>query len=323
MNLAYVFDGLADKIGMGAELYERFAAARKCYEEFQEWTGLSAREIFTEPVIPRSGGFLGSISRIRQTAAVFAVCDVLDDFGIKPSGACGMSTGGLVAACVAGAVERRDLAMLLLRLRSAPRRPAGAPREGIAQLTIPAGKNVAEYLREGLYLVADAGPDPEGEGRLVTLGGVRPVLDELIAELPQDSVQSISKIPLAVHTPMQSHVRDYLEPYVVRMLVKDPVMPLWTCLDPNLLTAAPQVRGLLLRNMTEPLHVEYLKTGFREREYGLSLIIGPTTRLVRRQRLPVPAVCVQTPEEVEEAFAKICKLDSGELSMSEIGGMLS
>jgi [acyl-carrier-protein] S-malonyltransferase len=318
MALAYVFDGLVDRVGMGAELYERFAVARKCYDEFQEWTGLSAKEIFEEPVIPRSGGFLGSISRLRQTAAVFAACDVLADAGIQPSGACGMSTGGLVAACVAGAVERRDLALLLVRLRSAPRRPAGAPREGIAQLTIPAGRNVAEYLRDGLYLVTDAGKDPEGEGRLVTLGGYRPVLDELIAELPPDSVRSISKIPLAVHTPLQWYVRDFLEPYVAEISVKDPEIPLWTCLDPDILTAAQQVRELLLRNQTESLYVEYLRTGFREHDYQLGVIIGPTTRLVRRQRLPVPVVCVETPEQVDEALAKICELHIGDLG--KIGG---
>jgi [acyl-carrier-protein] S-malonyltransferase len=320
MALAYVFDGLADKQGMGAELHERYAIARKSYDEFEEWTGLSAREIFEEPVIPRSGGFLGSISRLRQTAAIFAACDVLADLGIQPAGACGMSTGALIAACLADAVERRDLALLLMRLRSTPRRPAGAPREGIAQLTIPEGRSVAEYLRDGIYLVSDAGPNPEGEGRLVTLGGYRSMLDELLAELPPDTVRSISKIPLAVHTPLQWHVRRHLEPFVAEMQVKDPKIPLWTCLDPDILTTAEQVRESFLRNQTEPLYVEYLKTGFRLNEYRLGVIIGPTTRLVRQQRLPVPVVGVQTPEQVAEAIAKISELNICELDDRKVRG---
>jgi [acyl-carrier-protein] S-malonyltransferase len=305
VSLAYIFDGVTDRPGTGAELYERFPVARKWYEQVQEWTGFDAAEIFTGPAVSREGGFRWAMAPIRQAAAAIAACDILADHGVRPTMVCGFSLGGLIASCVSGAVARRDLIQLLMRMRDAP--PPPDPPQGMASLVVPADAKISYYLHDGLYLVGEVGPLGAGDMQLLVVGGYRSAVDELVAGLPAGTVQVFDDIPLARHTPLLQYMSDFIEPYVAATTFRDPEIPLIACMEPRTLTTAEDVRNVFLRQNTLPLRFPYLKAGLEDHDAQLGVVIGPS-RVGKHQHLPVPVVHVETPEHVSEAVLAVHEL---------------
>jgi [acyl-carrier-protein] S-malonyltransferase len=297
VTLAYTFDGVSDQPGTGAELYAQYAVVRKWYAQVEKWTGFDTEQIFNAPAVTHEGGFRWEMAPIRQAAAAIATCDVLADYGLLPGLAAGMSLGALISSCVAGAIERRDLIELLLRMRDAP--PPPEPPQAMAMLMLPADDDVSRYLREGLYLVVEGGSaGPEGP-ELYVLGGYRSVLDELSAEVPPGTLNVFDDIPVARHTPLLQYVADYMEPYVLATTFHDPRIPLVAGIDPKTLTTADEVRDVFRRHHTSALHLPYLIEGFEANDAELILVIGPSR--IGKFQTPVPSVHVQTPEHVLEA----------------------
>jgi [acyl-carrier-protein] S-malonyltransferase len=297
VTLAYTFDGVSDQPGTGADLYAQYAVVRKWYDQVEKWTGFDTERIFNAPAVTREGGFRWEMAPIRQAAAAIATCDVLADYGLLPGLVGGMSLGALISSCVAGAIDRRDLIELLMRMRDVP--PPPEPPQGMAMLVLGADGDVSTYLREGLYLVGEAGPAGPGGHELYILGGYRSVIDELSGELPPGLLTVFDEIPVARHTPLLQYVADYMEPYVLATSFRDPRVPLVAAIDPKTITTAEEVRDVFLRHHTSPLHLQYLTGAFEQHDAELILLIGPSR--VGKFQTPVPSIHIQTPEHVLEA----------------------
>lgn len=305
MALAYTFDGANDQPGMGSELHAEYAVARKWYDQVQKWTGFDLDQIFNGPAVAREGGFRWDMGPVRQAAAGIATCDVLAEYGLRPALACGLSLGALIASCVAGAVDRRELIELFVQMRDAPA-ATGEP-QGMAIVVLRTDDDVNGYLREGLYLVGEGGSIGAGDVELYVLGGYRSAIDELSAELPPGMVRVFDEIPVARHTPLFQYMADYMEPYVAAMTFGDPQIPLVACMEPKTLTTAEEVRDVFHRHNVAPLHLPYLGAAVAAHAAELSLVIGPS-RVSKHQRSPVPVVHVETPEHVLEAVTAVHEL---------------
>ncbi len=219
MSLGFLFGGGVVTEVRGTEMYRSYPVMRDLCEQVSDWTGLT---------VCRSGG--GTADRAGGAAergdgpgdrAGAGIPDVLVEHGLRPSAFGGLSLGAMTASCLAGAIGRRELFEMLAHTRHTPELPPEAPEQGLALAFSPVeGDLVAVY---------------RGEGRP---GGPR---------WPCCRTDR----PIAVHSPVRGHHRDFMAPYVQAMPFTAPELPLFSCLEEKKLTAAEEVRDLFDRNSTD------------------------------------------------------------------------
>ncbi|WP_225840199.1 ACP S-malonyltransferase [Streptomyces sp. NK08204] len=299
-----------DEPGAGSELYELFPVVRRCYEQIEEWTGLDAQRILTEG---REAGkeHRQGIGPIRQAAAVLGIADVLaEEYGIAPRAVSGLSFGALVGASLAGAVERRELFELLMRMRELPV-PAGADgarRQGVAAIRVPYDLDLEERLDgHAVYLSADLGRVGSGDERMVLLAGYRSDLEEFGTQLPPGSLQVSPEHGIAFHSPLQQDIAEFLEPMLKEMDFRDPRVPVYSCLEPKALTTGEEIRDLFRRNPTDPVSVPYMMSGLERGGVELGLVLGPCS-FGTFLRSSFSVVHVESPDHVFEAMTAIYEL---------------
>jgi [acyl-carrier-protein] S-malonyltransferase len=309
MSLAYILDGgMNDEPGTGAEMYAKYPAARKIYDDIRNWTGLTHEQVIHEQR-PDGQSYRHGIGTIRQAAAIVGISDVLAEHGVMPALAGGPSFGALVAACLAGAIDRADLFTLLCRMREVPPSPDPTP-QGIAVLYIPADAEPADHLRAlstDVHLGADCGvigPDV----RMILVGGYRHALAELAGRVPEKAFLAVDAYSDALHTPLQQHLSDHIEPFVAKIAFHDARIPVISCMEPGTVTDAADFADVFVRNPVTTARIPYLLHGLAAGGVTLGLILGPAHEGIY-ERPPIPLVHVAAPEHITEALTAIHDLD--------------
>ncbi len=302
MTLAYVLDAaLFDAVGLGVGLYERFATVRDVYAEAAECGGLEVDQLLRWESTGLSENKQTGV--IRQTAVVLAVCDLLAEHGVRPDVVGGVSLGGFLGACVAGAMDRRDLFGLFRHMRDAPE-PTG-PRQGMAAFAMPAGTEVEEYLGgvpEGVHVAVDGGPTAEQDRHVIALSGHLAALVDLAEKLPAGTLHVLPDMPLAAHSPLCRPLQDFQDAFVEAISFRDPVIPLCSCFEPKLLTTADEVRDIFLRNHVAPVSYPHLYTSLRAQGADLAIMAGPGDADRFRGALEYPIVQVEEPDDLHLAL---------------------
>jgi [acyl-carrier-protein] S-malonyltransferase len=272
MALAYVIDGgLSDPPGTGTDLCDGYPAVRAAYARAAEWTDVPVRRLLSWE--PDADAEYRQVGAIRRAALVFGVCDVLAERGIRPDVVGGMSLGGLIAAAVAGAVGRRELFEMFAHMRNVPTR--SGPPQGIAQLRVPASIEL-EGFPDGVYLAAEIGLSPDGATRVMLLSGYRDTLQKLADKIADPAVIHIApNATRAFHSPLQSHVSEFLEPLVGSMEFRAPEVALCGGTEPGTYGTAAEVREMFRRNHTAPISLPLLVESLGKFGTDLTFLIGP------------------------------------------------
>jgi [acyl-carrier-protein] S-malonyltransferase len=309
MSLAYILDGgMNDEPGTGAEMYAQYPAAQRIYHDIRNWTGLTPEQVIHEER-PSGQSYRQGIGTIRQAAAILAISDVLAEHGVTPALVGGPSFGAMVAACLAGAIDRADLFTLLCRMREVPPSPDPTP-QGIAVLYIPAGAEPADHLRAlstDVHLGADCGvigPDV----RMILVGGYRHALSELAGHVPEKAFLAVDWHSNALHTPLQQYLSDYIEPFVAKIQFHNARIPVSSCIDLGTVTDAADFAAMFVRNPVTPARIPYLHHALAEHGVTLGLILGPAHEGVY-ERPPIPLVHAAAPEHITAALTAIHDLD--------------
>jgi [acyl-carrier-protein] S-malonyltransferase len=227
----------------GAEFYERYGVMRTWCDQVESWTGIEILPLLSEnytgeliagsldaqlkpPDLSARPEFFGH-AQIRQAVHIIGVFDILAEQGIYPDVVAGTSLGGLIAACLAGSVEREDVFRLIVRRGQAPLAPEGEPACGIAFAVLPPTADVDWYCgesRPNVYMIADY--EFTGTKRVLMLSGHLKDLGELAAEAPPGHVPVVSGAMGAIHCPLQQFMCDLLGPDISDMNVRDPEITL-------------------------------------------------------------------------------------------------
>lgn len=308
MTLAYVLDGaLFDATGLGVGLYERFAAVREVYAEAAACSGLKVDRLLRwESTGLREHRQAGAV---RQAAAALAVCDLLAEHGVRPDIVAGVSMGGMIGACAAGAMDRHDLFTLLGHLRDAPE-PTG-PRQGMAGLTVPAGTEAEEYLGglpEGVHVAVDCGLTADGEHHALGLAGHAAALADLAAKLPEGTLKVLADMPVGLHSPLARQLQEFQDEFIEAIAFRDPVVPLCSCHEPKLLTTADEVRGIFLRNLVDKASYPYICAGLVDQGTDLAIMAGPGAADRFRGALECPLVQIEEPDDLSLALTTLYEL---------------
>ncbi|WP_028478850.1 malonyl transferase [Nocardia sp. CNY236] len=309
MTLGYMFGGGVGSEPRGVELHQTNAGVQHLYRQVAEWTELTVGQILEED-LPEAPETRQSIGTIRESAHAIAVHDVLAEHGLRPSALGGLSLGGMSAACLAGAISRRALFEMLAHARNTPDQPHGTPEQGLALAFEPVGDNSGRYRgagRPGVYLAGQFGPTADGQTRILMLSGERAALDDLGTELPADTVVQLPGRAMAIHSPLRSHFRAFMAPYIDAMPFTDPGPPLLSCLDNKVLTTAADVRDTFHRNPTDPINLMYIYEAMKDEGVRLGLVVGgsiPDGVL----RFPFSVLHVDRPEHIEQVLTMVFEL---------------
>jgi [acyl-carrier-protein] S-malonyltransferase len=307
VTLAYVLDGgMNDQPGAGTELYELFPSVQRTYAQIADWTGLDVQRIFHEQREPGQEHRQG-VGAIRQAAAVLGIADVLaEEYGITPTAVCGLSFGALVAACLAGSVERQELFTFLVRLREIPAPSPDAPPQAVAMLRVPLDTDPGAFVADvpDVHLSADLGRVGTGNERMVLLGGYRTALETFGATQPPGALHIAEEHGSAFHSPLQRHITEFLAPTLDAMTFKDPRVAVHSCMERKTLTTGEEIRDLFRRNPTDPVSVPHMIGGLEDAGTQLGLVLGPAA-FGTFQNADFPVVHVESPDHVFEAMTAV------------------
>ncbi len=311
MTLAYIMDGgLFDVPGAGADLYDRFPTFRSLYDQIASWVEVPTDRLLRWE-LPHLHEYR-AIGAIRQAAIALGICDLMAERGIRPDATTGISLGGMVSACVAGSVERRDLFVLLAQLRHAPG-PTG-PAQGAAALAVPADVDVHDVLEgphEGVYIAVESGVSSSRGHQVFVLTGYLAALTALAEKLPGKIMQVLPDISVAFHSPLSGYLQDFLEPHIAEVFFQDPAIPMASCMEPRMLATADDVRDMFLRNQTTTVSLPHMLGGLVSTGTQLAVLVGPGD--VRRfpATLPFPIIHVETVDQLLESLGTIYEITSG------------
>jgi [acyl-carrier-protein] S-malonyltransferase len=273
---------------------------RETFAQVEDWTGIPAKRILRGEFEAGSDVRRFALNGVRLAALALGICDVLADSDVRPGVVGGISLGGLVSCCVAGAVSRRDLFGLLMAESGVI--PPDLPPQGGAIAVIPAGEDPSCYYgdqRPGIYLGGDFGLTADGSARLLMMSGTRAALDELIADCPPGRVSVIDGQPFAVHSPLRQYATDHMVGAVASLRLADPLLPVCSFLEQRTLLTAADVRELFSRNKTTTMRLPAVCQEMKGHGARLALVLGPT--------LPTGEVCFPFPVEREAEPADITR----------------
>ncbi|MCX4547586.1 MULTISPECIES: acyltransferase domain-containing protein [unclassified Streptomyces] len=289
------------------EFYDESPEVRESFAQASAWTGLSV-----EALLRQNGNYDDDEQRIQAVsiglaAAQLGIQDVLSGKGLRPTVVGGLSLGGMVSSCVAGAIGRRELMSILLRGRHGVDPAGGERAEGIAAAYLALDYDPDHYYgeqREGVFLSGDFGLDAGGRIRIQLLCGYRDSLEKLAAQEPEGVINVTEGVDVAVHSPLRESARRSSREYIDTLPFTDPVLPLCSCLEQKTLTRAGEVRDMFVDNVVKPVSVVHLCEEMKRHGTQLALVVGPSP-VMNALQYPFPVVFVDSPRALPQAVAAV------------------
>lgn len=315
----------------GAECYEQYPIMRRWCDQVESWTGIEMRSVLTEdhtaPLVAGSvhapfepqdlsvrPDFLYR-GMIRQAAHAIGISDILAEQGIHPDVIVGTSLGGLIAACLAGSLEREDLFRVFARVAEMPLAPDGEPARGIAIIELPPGTDIDWYWGESrphVNMAADF--EHTGDSIVVMLSGYLEELERLAAEAPSGHVQVVTGAIGAVHCPDLQFMVDLLEPFLNEISFRDPEIPLLCGVGGEQsklgaeLKTGDEVRQNILANYVAPVgSLRKIADALAERDMQMVLATG-TKLPVTVPPCPFPLLQASVPDDIGRIMTMIYDL---------------
>jgi [acyl-carrier-protein] S-malonyltransferase len=248
MKVAFIFGpggANEDPAGM-ISLYERNSEVRQAYDEVAGLSGIDVDVVLRKR--DRQGDRNAAlVNFISLAAGMLGIHDALCALGVSPSVIGGISLGGQVGSCVAGALPRPTLIDILQHGLHGPASDAPDLAETIAFAFVPTGQDHSWYYgreRDGVYVASDFGPEPFGAGRMLMLSGYRRALEDLAAiDRNHIHIREERYVRTAYHSPLHEHARYALSQRLKRVHFTDPKLPVCVALEGSTLTTAEERCG--------------------------------------------------------------------------------
>lgn len=258
MKLAFLFPGQGSQsVGMGADLYARYPAAAKVFDQADQFLGYKISTF----------AFYGSEERLRETQitqpALFttsaAALAVLKERGIVPQAVAGHSVGEYAALLAAGSVTLETGLNLVsqrgdLMKRAADERPgAMAAILGLSAQDVSALCKEAQDKGAGVVEAANM----NGAGQVVISGEAAAV--EAASELArQRGAKRVVPLPVsgAFHSSLMQPAADLLRAVLEPAPIEDAKIPVVANVTADYVTKAQDIRDLLARQIVSPVRWE-------------------------------------------------------------------
>lgn len=256
-KIAFVFPGQGSQtVGMGKELYERFAAARAVFDAADEALGFSITQMC----------FNGPEEELRKTVNTqpailtvsIAIYEVLKEQGLEPSIVAGHSLGEYSALVAAGAIAFRD-AVQLVRKRGL-----------FMQEAVPLGEgSMAAILGSERQLVIDVCQKAQADfgavqavnfncpGQVVIAGKTQAV-EKAVEMVKAAGAKRAVILPVSApfHSTLMKPAAEKLAVELNKITIQDAVIPVVANVSGQILTKGQDIEISLVKQADSPVKWE-------------------------------------------------------------------
>ena len=307
MTRAFVFPGQgSQRVGMGRELAEAFAAARLVFGEVDDALDQHLFRLMCEG--PESEVTLTENAQPALMAVSLAVVRVLESeggFGLtdKCAFVAGHSLGEYAALAAAGSLALADTARLLRQRGLAMQRavPVGeGAMAALIGLDLDAAEAVAAAAAEG---EACAAANDNAPGQVV-ISGARAAVERAMEIAPDHGARRAIALPVSApfHCSLMAPAAEVMAEALDATAVAAPRVPLVANASATAVTAPDDIRRLLVEQVTAMVRWRESVLYMREHEVDTTIELGAgkvLSGLARRIDRDLAAASVETPEDVE------------------------
>ncbi len=254
---AVLFPGQgAQKVGMGADLYEAVPAAREVFKRANEVLGFDLTKLcFEGPEAELNDTANCQVAiLVTSVAALEALKSRRGERAVRADVAAGLSLGEYTALCYAGAIAFEDAVRLVrqrgLFMKDAGRANPGAMVSVLGMERDAVAKLIEECRGEGVLVAANF----NSPGQIVLSGSVEAV--DRAATLAKDrGAKRAIKLAVsgAFHSPLMQPAAEKLRSELERTAIADPKVPVVSNVSARYIGSAAEARELLARQLTSPV----------------------------------------------------------------------
>jgi [acyl-carrier-protein] S-malonyltransferase len=279
----------SQRVGMGADLVERFPIARRTFEEVDDRLGFPLSRLCFEG--PEDELRLTANAQPAILAASVAAFRVLaETTGLRPLAMAGHSLGEWSALVAAGALTLGDAAAGV-RERGRLMQEAVAPGAGAMAAVIGLdGAEVARLCEEAAATDVLAPANLNGASQVVVAGHAQAVERLLVLVAARRGRAQRLAVSAPFHCALMAPAAVGLARVLEGLRFREPAIPVWTSVEARPVNGAAELRELLVRQVTAPVRWEDTVLGLAAAGAGLALETGPGTALSGLLRRSVPGL---------------------------------
>ncbi len=274
-KVAFIFPGQGSQYpGMGRELAESFASARRVFDEADRAAGFSLSKLCFEG--PAEELQLTANTQPAILAASVAAAEVLREKGIRPDYVAGHSLGEYSALVAAGSLQLTD-AVRLVRKRGQYMQEAVPVGVGAmaAILGIEPGA-VDEVCREAAQGEIVSPANLNSPGQVVIAGNAAAVARAVeLAKTGGARRAMLLNVSAPFHCALMKPAEERLAKDLEQLEMPDPQVPLVNNVDAALVRSGAAARGGLRRQVSAPVRWEESMRLLRREGVEIFVEVGP------------------------------------------------
>ena len=299
-KIAFIFPGQgAQAAGMGKDFYEQSASAREVFDKASKLLGFSMPELCFEP------NDRLDITEYTQAAMVttsIAMMKVLEEKGIKPDVAAGLSLGEYCALVAAGVMSEED-AITTVRQRGILMQEAVPVGQGAMAAVLALDAAEIEAVTSSMEGVWIANYNCPGQ---IVISGKKEAVEEACEKLKSAGAKRTVMLNVSgpFHSGMLTEAGRKLGEVLEHVEVHDPVIPYVANVNASYVTSKDQVKELLTRQVSSSVRWQQSVEAMIADGVDTFIEIGPGKTLagfMRKINRGVTTLNVEKIEDVDKA----------------------
>jgi [acyl-carrier-protein] S-malonyltransferase len=302
-KIAFLFPGQgAQKAGMGLDFYKQSATAKEVYEKASSWLGMDVKALCFEE------NDMLNLTQYTQAAMVttsLAMEMVVEEQGLHPDIAAGLSLGEYCALTVSGAMNLQD-AIATVRKRGILMEQAVPAGQGGMAAVLGMEAEKIEAVLEPIDGVGIANYNCPGQ---IVITGMKTALDTAIEALKEAGAKRVVELTVSgpFHSPMLKEAGEKLAEELEHVALGDVKIPYVTNVTAELVKNTDEIKGLLARQICSPVRWQQSVERMIAEGVDTFVEIGPgrtLTGFLKKINKDVAAYNIQTVEDMDEVLTK-------------------
>lgn len=305
-KIAFLYPGQgAQKTGMGMDFYKQFATAREVYEKATAWLGMDMKELCFEENDRLN---LTQYTQAAMVTTSMAMERVLEERGVHPDMAAGLSLGEYCAIATAGAMSLRD-AIVIVRKRGILMEQAVPAGQGGMAAVLGMEASAIESVTGSIEGVSIANYNCPGQ---IVITGKKEALYNAMEALKEAGAKRVIELAVSgpFHSAMLAGAGGKLAQELEHITLGKVNIPYVTNVTAELVTDTESVKELLARQIYSPVRWQQCVERMIAEGVDTFIEIGPgrtLTGFLKKINRDVTACNIETVADMEEVLAKYGK----------------